>query len=116
MVRLTVNRPAKKGDQRPTLDVFQRLCGAKALPSPLAEYRFHPTRKWRFDYAFPRARVAVEVEGGVFTQGRHTRGAGFRKDMEKYNAALVLGWRVLRVEPKQLCTGYTMELLQQILG
>lgn len=60
------------------------------------EYRFHPTRKWRFDLAWPDSMVALEIEGAVWVQGRHTRGSGFAKDMEKYNAAALLGWRVLR--------------------
>ena len=60
------------------------------------EYRFHPERKWRFDFANPHMKVAVEIEGGAFSGGRHTRGAGFVADCEKYNQATVLGWRVLR--------------------
>ena len=64
------------------------------------EYQFHPKRKWRFDYAIPNYRVAIEVEGGVWTQGRHIRPNGFLNDMEKYNAATVMGWRILRTTPK----------------
>jgi very-short-patch-repair endonuclease len=60
------------------------------------EFRFHPTRKWRFDAAFPEARVALEIEGGVWVRGRHNRASGFLKDMEKYNEAAALGWRVIR--------------------
>ena len=75
---------------------------------PVKEYKFHPTRKWRFDYAFPESMVAVEVEGGVWTGGRHTSGAGFLKDMEKYNTALLHGWRVYRVTPKTLTSRDTI--------
>ncbi len=64
------------------------------------EYKFHPKRKWRFDFADPANKVAVEIDGGVFAGGRHTRGAGFRADCEKINAAAVLGWRVLRYVDK----------------
>lgn len=78
------------------------LCRAAGLPEPTPEYTFHPVRKWRFDYAWPLALIAVEVEGGVWTQGRHTRGAGFLADMEKYNAAVMFGWRVLRFVPDEL--------------
>ena len=60
------------------------------------EYRFHPERKWRFDFADPVNKVAVEIDGGVFGNGRHSRGAGFRSDCEKLNAAAALGWRVFR--------------------
>ncbi len=71
-------------------------------PVYCAEYRFHPTRKWRFDCAFPDRKVAVELEGGTYTGGRHTRGKGYEQDIEKYNAAVVLGWRLLRFTAGQL--------------
>ena len=67
----------------------------------IPEYRFHPERLWRFDYAIPGMMVAIEIEGGVWTIGRHTRGSGFIKDMEKYNAAAIMGWKVLRYTPQQ---------------
>ena len=55
-------------------------------------------RKWRFDFAWPEIMVALEVEGGVYVRGRHTSPSGFIKDLDKYNAATVQGWRVLRAE------------------
>ena len=60
------------------------------------EYRFHPTRRWRFDFADPETKVAVEIDGGAFIGGRHTRGVGFVKDQEKLNTATSMGWRVFR--------------------
>ena len=60
------------------------------------EYKFHPERRWRFDHAYVSLKVAVEYEGGIWTGGRHNRGIGYKKDCEKYNAAVKLGWRVLR--------------------
>lgn len=63
---------------------------------PEREYRFHPVRKWRFDFAFPDHKIAIECEGAVWVSGRHTRGAGFIKDSEKYNEAAIMGWRVLK--------------------
>lgn len=62
----------------------------------VAEYKFHPTRKWRFDFANVSEKIAIEIEGGIYSQGRHTRGSGFRNDTIKYNQATILGWRVLR--------------------
>ncbi len=64
--------------------------------SPVRELRFHPSRRWRFDFAFPDKKIAVEVEGGIWARGRHTRGGGYAGDVEKYNEAVKLGWRVLR--------------------
>lgn len=60
------------------------------------EYRFHPVRKWRADFAIPEHKILLEIEGGGYVYGRHHRPAGYRKDCEKYNEAVKLGWRVLR--------------------
>lgn len=80
---------------------FHLLLMAHKLDKIFAqEYKFHATRKWRFDFADPENKVAVEIDGGVFAGGRHTRGVGFRADCEKINAAAVLGWRVLRYVDK----------------
>lgn len=96
--------------------VFAALLREAGLPQPEAEHRFHPVRRWRFDYAWPRHCLALEVEGGVWTRGRHTRPAGFLRDVEKYNAAAVLGWRVLRTTPKDLCTAATIDMLRRSLS
>ena len=69
---------------------------AVGLPEPEREVRFHPTRKWRFDFSWVDLRLACEVDGGTWTRGRHTRGFGYRLDCEKMNEAVILGWRVLR--------------------
>lgn len=65
------------------------------------EHRFKPPRRWKFDYANPGLMIAIEIEGGVWSNGRHTRGKGYVMDMEKYNAATLLGWRLLRYTPQQ---------------
>ena len=84
----------------------------KVLPGVTTEHRFHDTRHWRFDYAWLEQKVALEVEGGVYTNGRHTRGAGFIADMEKYNAATLLGWQVYRCTPQQLLSGNILATLE----
>jgi hypothetical protein len=97
-------------------DLFLCACSACGLPAPKAEFRFHAKRKWRFDFAWPAPDlVALEVEGGIFSGGRHTRGAGFAKDMEKYNEATAMGWRLLRVTPSELMTAYTFDLIRRAL-
>lgn len=76
---------------------FVAWCRANGLPKPEPELHFHPSRKWRFDWAWPDKMVALEQEGSVWVRGRHTRGDGYLKDLEKYNTATALGWKVLRV-------------------
>lgn len=80
--------------------------------------RFHPTRKWRFDRAWPDRKVAIEVDGAAFQKGggRHTRGAGYRNDCRKLAEAAILGWRVLRVTTDMVQSGEAFELLRRLLG
>ena len=94
---------------------FLLLLDREGLPAPVTEYTFALPRRWRFDYAWPCERDALEVEGGVFIGGRHSRGVGQMRDMEKYNRAVLLGWRVLRVVPRDLCARATADLLRQAL-
>lgn len=96
-------------------DAFPAVCAGAGLARPVKEYRFAPPRRWRFDYAWPVHRVALEVEGGIYTRGRHARGEGMRKDMEKYNAAALAGWTVLRVMPKQLMAAETFDMLRRAI-
>lgn len=79
------------------------------------EYRFHPTRKWRFDAAIPERMIAVELEGGVWTNGRHSRGAGMIGDMEKYNEAAKLGWFVFRFDGGAVKRGEAVQFLAGVL-
>lgn len=74
---------------------FYLACQAEKLPEPETQYQFDPERKWRADFAWPLQRVLVEIHGGEWARGRHTRGSGFNKDCEKQNAAVVAGWKCL---------------------
>lgn len=91
-----------KGEQE-----FALQCLANNL-SPVREHSFHPERRWRFDFAWPEYKLAVEIEGGVWNNGRHNRGSGFVADCEKYNAAALLGWTVLRFPTQQVSNGSAM--------
>ena len=88
---------------------------AVGLPEPEREYRFHHSRRWRFDFAWPERKVTLEVDGGHWVRGRHTRGAGFEADAEKYNAATVHGWRVLRVTSTMIEDGRAINWLERLL-
>lgn len=85
------------------------------LPAPVAEHRFHPDRKWAFDLAYPDARLAVEVEGGSWAGGRHTRGRGFQEDCRKYNAAVLAGWRLVRVTGAMVESGEAVATIADAL-
>lgn len=92
------------------LAVMIRLAG---LPEPVREYKFHPTRKWRIDLAWPEEKLATEIEGGVWTRGRHTRPKGFLGDLQKYNNLTILGWSLLRFTPQQVRTGEALTLIEE---
>lgn len=100
---------------KPVPLMFCRQCQLAGLPIPDMEVRFHPERRWRFDYCWAHLRLAMEVEGGAFVGGRHTRGAGFVKDLEKYTEAAILGYRIIRVTPKQVKNGEALTLVQRAL-
>jgi|JYMV01.1.fsa_nt_gi very-short-patch-repair endonuclease len=90
---------------------------AAGLPDPEVEYRFHPVRKWRFDFCWPERLLALEVEGGVFcpTGSRHTSPVGFHNDCTKYNEAALLGYSVLRVTTQHIQEGVVIDLVQRAL-
>jgi hypothetical protein len=83
------------------MNYFIRTCESLGMKGIVAEYRFHPKRRWRIDYFFTVG-LAVEIEGGVFTYGRHNRASGFIKDLEKYNAIAQEGIALLRYQPKHV--------------
>ena len=93
------------------MSVFAVACRAAGLPEPEPEYQFHPRRKWRFDFAWPDRGIALEIDGGTWISGRHNRGSGFLRDMEKLREAAILGWRVLRCTPKEFENGVGLELV-----
>jgi very-short-patch-repair endonuclease len=79
------------------------------------EYRFHQKRRWRFDFAIPQYKIAIEYEGGVYSKGRHVRGRGYSNDCEKYNAAQVMGWRVLRYT-SEMVKNNPSQIIAQVNG
>jgi hypothetical protein len=86
------------------------------LWAPVREYHFARPRRWRFDFAWPLYFLAVEVEGGSFVSGRHTRGKGFESDCEKLNEAALRGWKVLRVTPHMIEDGTAIALIRRALA
>ena len=88
---------------------------AYGLPPPIEEFQFHPTRKWRFDYAWPSHKIALEINGGRFVGGRHNSAEGSHKDMEKMNEAACRGWRVLYITPRSVGTLVPVELVRRAM-
>lgn len=103
-----------------------RYCLPSA-PQPVREYHFSTSRKWRFDFAWPAEQLAVEVEGGVwlgggghYNRGRgagggHQRGAGFTRNLEKYNTAALDGWVVLRFTDREIRSGEAVKIIDKAL-
>ncbi len=91
---------------------FFALLKLHKIPTPTTELAFAaPLRKWRFDYCWIPERVGLEVDGSIWTAGRHTRGSGWLKDSEKLNTAATMGFRMLRCTPQQL---HSLDLLDVI--
>lgn len=89
-----------------------RMCDIRGY---VTEHRFHPVRKWRFDFAWLDKSIAVEIEGGTWSGGRHTRGSGFETDCEKYNEAAAIGWTVFRFTGKMVKSGNAIQLLREVM-
>lgn len=118
MDKQTNERKTKRrntGNSQKITDLFTTLCKSDLRVECVKEYRFYPVRRWRFDYAIPSHKIALEVEGGVWTGGRHTSPKGFLGDIEKYNTATLLGWRVFRTTPDALLTSATLKMIRQAI-
>lgn len=85
------------------------------VPLPEHNYRFHDSRKWQFDFAWPDLKLAIEAEGGTYSKGRHVRHQGYADDCEKYNAALDLGWRVYRYTCDQISAGMAIDKIKELV-
>lgn len=90
----------------------------------IPEFRFNISRRWRADYrvlnehapdgASLRERCClIEIEGAIFTRGRHTRGAGYEKDLEKYREAALLGYSVFRFSTSEVLRGDAKKFLER---
>lgn len=103
----------KKSALEETLALQLRAVGIRA---PIRELKFHPTRKWRFDFAWPERWLAVEIDGGTWVNGRHNRPQGMKADAEKMNAAVLAGWRVLRFTREHVKSGEAVNLIEEALS
>ena len=93
---------------------FELLWRALGGPALEKEFRFHPVRKWRADFAHLPSRTLIEIEGGIYVNGRHNRGAGFAADLEKYLEAALAGWRVVRLGPNEIMMAHVERLVTMV--
>lgn len=116
--------PRRKGVPCPGCGYLRCQCLELELESHLKAYGLEgyerelelvAGRKWRADFAYPAERIAIECEGGTFIGGRHSRGDGFRRDCEKYNAAALAGWRVLRFDKSMIREGVAVQTIAAAL-
>ncbi len=112
--RKSVFRAGLAPSQRARLFVI--ACRERGLSVPEEEVKFHPTRRFRFDFCWKEHKLALEVDGGIWTNGRHTRGAGWLKDTEKLNLAATMGYRLLRCTPDQLFTAEMFSTIKEALA
>ncbi len=80
------------------------------------EFKFCQDRKWRADFHLVDKMILIEVEGGIWSQGRHTRGKGYQEDMVKYNSAQVLGYSVYRYSTEQVKSGKAIDDIRRLVG
>lgn len=86
------------------------------IPDPVREFKFSMYRDWKFDFCWQNLFVAVEVEGLIGGKGgRHQRVSGYTKDVEKYNAAALLCWSVLRYTNKDL-KARPLQIIEELAG
>lgn len=83
-------------------------------PTLEQEHKFHPTRRWRFDFAHITTKNAFEIEGGVYVNGGHSRGKGYERNCEKYLEGQMLGWTIWRFTPDQITTPLIERLIEKI--
>lgn len=95
--------------------LFALQMRALKIPEPVTEFAFHRTRRWRFDFAWPDLRIAVEIDGGIHTNGRHVRPRGFSNDCHKMNCAALMGWLVIRLTGEMVRNGIGLMYLQEAM-
>jgi len=110
-------RPKVKGEKIPNEFEAKLARELKTLKIEFEqEFEFHPKRKWRADFHLVGKKILVEVEGAIWSGGRHTRGKGYIGDMEKYNAATMMGFQVLRFSTDQVKSGSAIEQIEKMVG
>ena len=110
-------RPKVKGEKVPNEFEAKLARELKTLKIEFEqEFEFHPKRKWRADFHLVGKKILVEVEGAIWSGGRHTRSKGYIGDMEKYNAATMMGFQVIRFSTDQVKSGHAIQQIEKMVG
>lgn len=110
-------RPTVKGEKVQSEGEVKLATALRALKIDFEqEFKFHPERKWKADFHLVGKKILVEVEGGIWSGGRHTRGKGYIGDMEKYNAATMMGYQVIRFSTEQVKSGLAIQQIEKMVG
>lgn len=96
-------------------DLLKQICLEGLHEGMVRELRFHPQRRWRLDFAWPDNLLACEVNGGVWTRGRHSRPRGLLNDWEKASEAAILGWRLVIVSGLEVRNGAAIDRIKRAL-
>lgn len=116
-VKTKKRRSAKQGTRQPSEGEMVLASHLRACKISFEqEYKFHPKRKWRADFLIIGTKILVEVEGGIWSGGRHTRGKGYIGDMEKYNSAAMMGFIVLRFITEQVKSGLAVQQIEKMVS
>lgn len=121
---LGIDVPAAKKDRKAKIEaddkarqaIFLALCDAHDLPRPEPEYQFARPRLWRFDYAWPIRLISLEIQGGIWTGGRHVRGAALKDEHEKLNEAAIRSWRILYCMPAEVKDGSIFAVIRRAMA
>lgn len=105
----------KAARERLELSFKQQLRAVGLKDGWVCQHKFHPAREWRFDFAWPDMKLAIEVEGGTFSGGRHVRGKGYEADCEKYNTAAAMGWTLFRFTSRMVSSGLGIQFVEDFM-
>ena len=110
--RIALDRAGRESLERSMLAQLQR-----AFPRShwLVQYDFarEVGRRFRADIAEPFHKLLIECQGSTWTQGRHTRGAGYESDCERMAIAQILGFDLLQFTKAQIDDGRALALVER---
>jgi hypothetical protein len=109
-----LTKECKDSEKEKLVRAFDALWATWQGPPLAKEYYFHVRRRWRMDYYHEPTRTAIEIHGGVWSNGRHVRGKGFLEDIEKMNAAAMQGITVLQLGTGQVDAAHVAEIADYV--